>query len=277
VTDSTANAAANSGANSGAPSPFLDRPRLLAFGAVMLGSLAAWVALSVLHKALPELAVSGSGIGWLSALCRGVGLSFGAALPGAVTIWVLMSVAMMLPTAAPAIDIFVRLTRRLETRRATHVAGFVGGYLIAWASLAVIAGGAQASLGDALFAGPTSAPQNVLAGGILLLAGLYQLTPLKQACLTQCRNPLAFFMSHWREGVGGALRMGIHHGMICIGCCWALMGLMFLSGVMNLAWMAALGLIMLLEKTVPGAARVGRLTGSALALAGAALIVTDII
>jgi len=277
VTDSIANSTANHTANSGAPSPFLDRPRLLAFGAVMLGSLAAWVALAVLHEALPELAVSGSGIEWLSALCRGIGLSFGAALPGAVTIWVLMSVAMMLPTAAPAIDIYVRLTRRIEARRAAHVAGFAGGYLIAWAGLAVIAGGAQASLGDALFAHPASAPQNVLAGGILLLAGLYQLTPLKQACLTLCRNPLAFFMSHWREGVGGALRMGIHHGMICIGCCWALMGLMFLSGAMNLAWMAALGLIMLLEKTVPGAAHAGRLTGSALALAGAALIATDII
>ena len=84
-------------------------------------------------------------------------------------------------------------------------------------------------------------------------------------------------MSHWREGAGGALRMGLHHGLVCIGCCWALMGLMFLFGAMNLVWMAALGLAMLLEKTVPGAARAGRLTGLAMALAGAALIVTDFI
>jgi len=120
-------------------------------------------------------------------------------------------------------------------------------------------------------------PQGAVAGGLLLLAGFYQLTPLKQACLTLCRNLLAFFMSHWREGVGGALRMGLHNGAICIGCCWALMGLMFLSGTMNLAWMAALGLLMLLEKTAPGAARLGRLTGLAMALAGAALIATEII
>jgi predicted metal-binding membrane protein len=263
--------------HSGGPSPFLDRPRLLALGTVVLGSLAAWVALAVLHEALPELAYSGSGIDWLVVLCRGIGLSFGAALPGAVTIWLLMSIAMMLPTAAPAIDIHVRLTRRVEGRRAAHIAGFTGGYLIAWAGLAVIAGSAQAALGGTLSAFATTTPQNALAGGILLLVGLYQLTPLKQACLTLCRNPLAFFMSHWREGVGGALRMGLHHGMICIGCCWALMGLMFLSGAMNLAWMAALGLAMLLEKTVPGAVRLGRLTGSAMALAGAALIISDII
>ena len=254
--------------------PYLDRPRLLALSGVALGSLAAWVALAVLHEALPG---SVSGIDWLSALCRGIALPVSAALPGAVAIWVLMSVAMMLPTAAPAIDIYVRLSRRIEARRAAHVAGFAGGYLIAWAGFAVVAGGAQATLGGELAAYMTKLPQGAAAGGLLVLAGLYQLTPLKQACLTLCRNPLAFFMSHWREGVGGALRMGLHHGLVCIGCCWALMGLMFLAGAMNLAWMAGLGLVMLLEKTAPGAARIGRLTGLAMALAGVALIVNDLI
>jgi len=117
-------------------------------------------------------------------------------------------------------------------------------------------------------------PQPVTAGALLIIAGAYQLTPLKQACLTKCRNPLAFFMSHWREEVTGALRMGLHHGAICIGCCWALMGLMFVFGAMNLAWMAGLGLLMLLEKTAPGAVAAGKLTGLAMALAGAALVAT---
>lgn len=254
-----------------APLRYLDRPRVLAFGGVVLGSLAAWVALAVLHEAHP-----GFGVDWLSALCRGIALPVSTALPAAVTMWVLMSVAMMLPTAAPAIDMYVRLARRIEAKRGAHVAGFAGGYLIAWAGFAAIAGTAQAMFGDAIAAFGATLPQAALAGGLLVLAGLYQLTPLKQACLTLCRNPMAFFMSHWREGVSGALRMGMFHGLVCVGCCWALMALMFLFGAMNLVWMAALGLLMLLEKAAPGAARAGRLTGMAMALAGTTLILTEI-
>lgn len=245
---------------------------MLAFGGVVLGSLAAWIALAVLHGAHP-----GFSIDWIGALCQGIALPVSTALPGAVTIWVLMSIAMMLPTAAPAIDIYVRLTRRIEARRVAHVAGFAGGYLIVWAGFAGIAGGAQSLLGDAIAAFTATAPHGALAGALLVLAGVYQLTPLKQACLTLCRNPMAFFMSHWREGVGGALRMGMYHGLVCIGCCWALMALMFLFGAMNLAWMAALGLLMLLEKAAPGAVHAGQLSGLAMALGGAALIVTEIL
>jgi predicted metal-binding membrane protein len=170
----------------GGPSRYLDRPRFLAFGGVVLASLAAWVALAVLHDAVPYSGFD-SGINWLVALCRGVALPAGTALPGAVTIWVLMSIAMMLPTAAPAVDIYVRLSRRLEARRAAHVAGFAGGYLTAWAGLAVVAGGAQVALGARIGEFAAWMPQNALAGGLLLLVGLYQLTPLKQACLTLCR------------------------------------------------------------------------------------------
>ena len=253
------------------PSPYLDRPRILALSGIVLGSLSAWVALAVLHQAHPGLDID-----WLSELCRGIALPISAALPGAVTIWVLMSIAMMLPTAAPAIDIYVRLTRRIEARRAAHVAGFAGGYLIAWAGFAAVAGSAQSIFGGEVAAYTARLPQGAMAGGLLVLAGVYQITPLKQACLTLCRNPLAFFMTHWREGIGGALRMGVYHGLVCIGCCWALMGLMFLFGAMNLAWMAALGMLMLLEKAAPGAANAGRLTGLAMALAGATLIVTNI-
>ena len=254
------------------PSRYLDRPRLLALAGVTMGSAAAWTGLELIHPS-----GTASSAEWFAALCRGVALPISTALPAAVAIWVLMSIAMMLPTAAPAIDIYVRLSRRIEAHRAGHVAAFAGGYLAAWAGFAAIAGLAQVTLGNQIGEVMQSLPRNILAGTLLIIAGGYQLTPLKQACLTQCRNPLAFFMANWREGIAGAGRMGAHHGAICIGCCWALMGLMFLFGTMNLAWMAALGLAMLLEKAAPGAAFVGRLLGLAMAMAGTALIATTII
>ncbi len=245
---------------------FLDRPRLLALAGVTLGSAAAWIALLALHVPSP------AGLaGWIDALC---GVAAGSPVWNAISIWALMSVAMMLPTAAPAIDVYVRLSRRIEARRAAHVSAFSGGYAAAWAALAALAGGVQA--GPAADAAG-SVPAGIAAGTLLAVAGLYQITPLKQACLTLCRNPLAFFMAHWREGIGGAFRMGLHHGATCIGCCWALMGLMFLAGAMNLAWMAALGLAMLAEKAAPGAARIGRLAGIAMTLAGAALIGSELV
>lgn len=248
--------------------PYLDRPRLLTATGVFAATLAAWVAIGLLHPAA-------SGADWFAALCRAAALPAGAAWPGLVAMWVLMSVAMMLPTAAPAIDIYVRLSRRIPAARAAHVAGFAGGFVLAWSALALIAGGLQAVASAPLAAWATTLPPNWPAGVILILAGTYQLTPVKQACLTLCRNPMTFFMSQWKEGIDGAVRMGFHHGAICIGCCWAMMGLMLIGGAMNLAWMAALGLMMLAEKTVPGAARAGRLIGCAMATAGAALIVTD--
>ena len=112
-----------------------------------------------------------------------------------------------------------------------------------------------------------------MAGAILLLAGAYQLTPLKQACLTQCRNPMAFFFAQWREGATGALAMGARHGVICVGCCWALMALMFVFGAMNLLWMAALGVVMLLEKAAPRADVAGRWLGLVLIAAGVTLVI----
>ena len=248
--------------------PYLDRPRILSLGGVLMIALAAWVALGLLETAGPQT-------GWVEALCRAVALPGWVVWPGLMVMWLLMSIAMMLPTAAPAIDIYVRLSRRIGARRTAHVAAFAGGFIGAWGLLAVAAGAAQAALSEPIAAQAAALPANWPAGGILLLAGLYQFTPLKQACLTLCRNPLAFFMSHWHDGIGGAARMGLHHGLICIGCCWALMGLMFLSGAMNLAWMAALGLVMLLEKTAPGAGRIGQLMGLALVFAASGLILSE--
>jgi len=107
-----------------------------------------------------------------------------------------------------------------------------------------------------------------LGGGILVAAGIYQLTPTKRACLTHCQSPLGFLMSHWREGTAGALRMGISHGLYCVGCCWALMCVLFVVGVMNLAWVAALAIFVLLEKIGPPGTLVARLSGGIMIAAG---------
>ena len=243
------------------------RPRLLAWIGLGLTSGAAWLGLAALGH--------GAGDAPLSELCLTLLGPELAAYPAAAAMWVLMSAAMMLPTAAPTIDLHVRLTRRVEMGRAIRIAGFAAGYLLAWAGFALLTTAAQVLVAEAVGTNPL--PAGTAAGGLLLVAGLYQLTPLKAACLALCRNPLAFFMSHWREGSGGALMMGVHHGLICIGCCWALMLLMFVAGTMNLAWMAGLGLVMLLEKVLPRADRMGRLGGIALVLAGTALVLDAVI
>jgi predicted metal-binding membrane protein len=112
---------------------------------------------------------------------------------------------------------------------------------------------------------------HALGGLLLLAAGLYQLTPIKQACLRHCRHPIAFLTSHWRRGTTGAIRMGFEHGAFCVGCCWFLMGLLFFGGIMNLYWIAGLALFVLLEKTIPAGHWLGYATG--LALAGLGIVV----
>ncbi|MEM9140876.1 MAG: DUF2182 domain-containing protein, partial [Pseudomonadota bacterium] len=120
-------------------------------------------------------------------------------------------------------------------------------------------------------------PPLIGAGAILIIAGAYQLSALKASCLDKCRNPLMYLMAHWSETLPGTLSLGIRHGVICIGCCWALMLLMFLGGAMNLVWMAALGVLMLAEKIVPGAARFSRPAGGLLIGAGAVTVVSHLI
>jgi len=231
-------------------------------GALILGlvSGAAWVALGWIEATAP---------GRLAELCLAP-LAGGAALAPLLAMWLLMGAAMMLPTAAPALDLYLRLAARIETARMLHIAGFAAGYLGVWAGFAAAAALAQTLAGPALGA----LPPDRLTGALLLLAGGYQFSAMKAACLSHCRSPLAYFMGHWRNGPVGAFRLGLGHGAHCLGCCWALMLLMLAAGAMNLAWMAALGALMLAEKTLPGAARWGRLLGLAAVLAGAWLIAT---
>lgn len=189
--------------------------------------------------------------------------------------WAVMMFAMMLPSVTPTVMIFerVREKRELTGRAFAPTGAFVSGYLIAWVGFSLLAtifnwwlhssGSMTSMMGKA-------AP---VAGGVLLiLAGLFQWTPLKDACLDHCRSPMSFLMQHWREGNSGALLMGLHHGTYCLGCCWMLMLLLFVLGVMNLPWVALLTIVVLAEKTLPYGRTLSRTLGVVLIGWGAFLI-----
>lgn len=171
--------------------------------------------------------------------------------------WWVMMIAMMLPSAMPMLLMFAGLHRRRDGHGddrsiAAPTLAFAGAYGVAWAGFSLAAVAAQWGLETADLISPmleTTSP--VLGGAILIAAGLYQLTPLKHMCLRHCRSPLQFILGQWRDGLSGAFAMGLRHGAFCVGCCWFLMALLFFGGVMNLAWIAGLTLLVLLEKTLP--------------------------
>lgn len=189
--------------------------------------------------------------------------------------WAVMMAGMMLPSAAPIILMVVRVYRRRGGRRARISTGaFAGGYLVAWTAFSAIAALAQAALHAAALMSSAMASQSVkLAGGFFLLAGLYQWAPFKNTCLSHCRSPLRYLAEEWREGIAGAFLMGLRHGLFCVGCCWALMSLLFAAGVMNLLWVAALAAFVLMEKVLPRGLLVGRATGALLISWGAYLLI----
>ncbi|HSE91974.1 MAG TPA: DUF2182 domain-containing protein [Methylomirabilota bacterium] len=192
-----------------------------------------------------------------------------------VVMWTVMMVAMMMPSATPMILVFAAIHRRraIEGRPTVPTAIFLLGYLVMWTIYSVAAALAQAGLHAAALLSPAMAATSpLLAGGLLVVAGVFQWTPLKRTCLAGCRSPLSFFMTGWREGRRGAFRMGLHHGLYCLGCCWALMALLFVAGVMNLLWVAAIAVTVLVEKVVPRGDLVGRLAGVALVTAGVLLV-----
>ncbi len=175
-------------------------------------------------------------------------------LVASALMWVVMMGAMMTPAVLPITMVFVRLDR-VRHGRSLPLGGllFAAGYLGVWSLFALAATVLQWVLHRAaLLHTDALAMTRPLAGIILIGAGLYQLTPFKGACLAHCRTPMAFLLGHWRDGTGGAFRMGLHHGTFCLGCCWALMLLMFVSGVMSVGAMAVLSLFILAERLLPG-------------------------
>jgi predicted metal-binding membrane protein len=198
-----------------------------------------------------------------------------ADLGATVAMWALMMVGMMLPSAAPVVLLFaaVNRKRRAEGGLAVPTGVFALGYLGVWGGFSVGAALAQWGLHTATLLSPLMATTSpIIAGALLIAAGLYQLTPLKEVCLAKCRSPLSFLLTEWRDGSAGALRMGLRHGLYCLGCCWLLMGLLFVAGVMNLLWVAAIALFILLEKVAPAGVIVGRVGSAALILAGIVML-----
>ncbi|RLA13731.1 MAG: DUF2182 domain-containing protein [Gammaproteobacteria bacterium] len=187
--------------------------------------------------------------------------------------WAVMMVAMMVPSAAPAILLYARLQQDKQGNTKTRpVALFLGGYLAAWSLFSLGATLAQWGLHEgALLSGAMAIDHRWLAAAVLLITGLYQWTPLKQACLKHCQSPLGFLLGFWRDDSLGIVRMGWRHGLFCVGCCWLLMAILFTVGVMNLIWVALIAVYVLLEKVVPNGQRFARISG--VLLCGSAVVV----
>jgi predicted metal-binding membrane protein len=194
-----------------------------------------------------------------------------------LAMWAIMMAAMMLPSAAPMILLYGTIANRSELKGDPAVrAGVFGlGYIVVWTGFSLAAVALQFGLDHAQLLSPMmSVTSRSVAGGVLIAAGVYQWTPLKQACLRRCRSPLDFLMTEWREGWLGALNMGLRHGAYCLGCCWMLMLLLFVGGIMNIAWIAAVAAFVLVEKVFPGGNWIGRGTGVLLAVWGAAILIS---
>ena len=246
------------------------RERLIVWGGISAVTAILWLVLA--RMPMPASGMNGGAMGGMTSA-----MDAGAAVRSLrdawliFAMWTVMMAAMMLPSASPMIEMYARIARGRSTERGGRAWLFAAGYLIAWTGFGAAVTVVQYPLertriiADAMRMEP-------FAGGLLLIAtGIYQFTPLKQACLTQCRSPLGFFMTEWRSGGRGALVMGLRHGVFCIGCCWLLMALMFVAGVMNLVFAIALTILVLLEKATPWGGAVARASGAVMVVSGLAL------
>jgi predicted metal-binding membrane protein len=197
-----------------------------------------------------------------------------------IGMWWIMMIAMMTPSAAPTILLYARVHRAATAQgqfrdESVPIGAFAAGYLTVWLGFAIGASGLhwaleRAGLVSTMMMGSRS---RWLSAAVLITAGLYQLSPLKNVCLAQCRAPASFLARHWRPHASGALRLGARHGVYCVGCCWMLMTLLFVGGVMNLVWIAALTTMVLIERILPRGQWIGRSAGVALAGWGVATLV----
>ncbi|MER8371834.1 DUF2182 domain-containing protein [Mesorhizobium sp. M1406] len=193
------------------------------------------------------------------------------------TMWAVMMVGMMTPSAAPMLLLYAGVGRKAQAdgRPFASTGWFFAGYLAVWVVFSIVATGAQWLLARLALLDPSMATDSAILGGLVLIAaGLYQWTPIKGVCLRQCQAPIAFLTSHggFRSAPLGALRLGVDHGAYCLGCCWALMALLFVGGVMNVLWIAGIAILVLLEKTVPTGQLIPRVSGALMAAIGTWLV-----
>ncbi len=239
--------------------PLGTRDRRLALGGLLALAAAAW-AYTVHAAGMDPTAMAPMPAGHWNA----------GELAGLFVMWAIMMTAMMVPPAAPVVLLFLSVMRRRHgTPPLLVTAAFVGGYLATWTGFSAVAALAQYGLhAAALMSSDAMRVTPALAGALLIAAGVWQWTPMKRACLTHCRSPLHFLTTAWREGLRGAFAMGARHGLWCVGCCWLLMSLLFVAGVMNLLLLAALSGLVLVEKAAPQGLRLGRAWGVLLVAAG---------
>jgi predicted metal-binding membrane protein len=263
----------------------LRRDRAVVLAALGVLAALAWTyvlwlaAMDGRHTAMTDM--SGTGMSGMDmAKMAGPGLRAWSAPEFAFmfVMWAVMMVGMMLPSAAPMVLIYAGVARQAQARHRPFAATawFAGGYLLAWTLFALLATLVQWSLEHALLLTPMMASASTALGGAILVAvGLYQWTPLKGACLSQCQSPLIFIQRHggFRREPWAALGLGAKHGLYCIGCCWALMALLFVGGVMNVLWIAGIAILVLVEKITPAGRWVARITGAALVGSGAWLLI----
>jgi predicted metal-binding membrane protein len=264
----------------------LRRDRLIVASSLAVVTALAWVYVFWLAV---DMDMGGMNMSGFRMVPAGMGMMAPAAAPWSAVefafvfvMWAVMMVGMMAPSAAPMILMYVRVARQARARQ-EGVAGkpfaatgwFVGGYLLAWAGFSFAATLVQWVLEREALLDTRMASANVLLGAaVLIAAGVYQWTPIKNACLAQCQSPFRFLMSHggFRGDVQGCLYLGFLHGSYCVGCCWVLMALLFVVGVMNVLWIALLALLVLLEKLTPWGRWVARIAGVACIAAGAWMV-----
>jgi len=250
----------------------LARDRRLIAVALAALALVAWSYLLVLSRQMSDDASMASVVSSMPHMPNMPGIggaTGGSAHSIALTalMWWTMMIGMMVPSAAPMILLYGNVQRRqLAAESPTlRVALFAAGYVAIWGAFSVLAAGAQIALTRLELLAPVDLTVKEWLGALLVaLAGIYQLTPLKNACLRGCRSPAEFLSSHWRRGNAGAFRMGVDHGVYCLGCCWLLMGLLFVVGVMNLVWVAVIAAFVLLEKLAPYGETTAKINGVAL-------------
>lgn len=246
--------------------------RYLTFAALSITAAAAWVFLVKTEIAMRVMRGDGFFMELMWMMMRPDAAS--AYLVATATMWVVMMIAMMVPAVMPMLVVFQKLDRGRQS--ALDPLNFAIGYLAAWAAFSFIAAILQWLLHGGDFLGGTLLSMRPLAAAaVLVAAGCYQLTPMKDACLEKCRSPMGFFLAHSRQGRFGAFLMGLHHGLFCIGCCWMLMLIMFVGGAMSVLTMALLTVLILAERILPAGPFVTRAPGFALIAAGVVLAISS--
>jgi predicted metal-binding membrane protein len=260
----------------------LRRDRAIIIGALAVLTALCWLDLVWLAK---DMWMGGMDVTGYRMIPAGQGLMMPANAPWrpiefayVFVMWIVMMIGMMTPSAAPAILMYARIGREAvaQGRPFAPTAWFVGGYLLAWAGFSVAATSAQWALQRGTLLTPMMAAASGTLGIIVwVIAGLYQWTPLKDACLAHCQSPLSFILSRggFRGHAAGSLRLGWRHGLYCVGCCGALMALLFVLGIMNLFWIAALAILVLLEKVIPFGSIIARIAGMAFIAAGGWMLI----